>query len=509
MKSNQINLRGAGAARVLAGAVVAAALLAAPHRAEAQTAAIYGSLGNFDVANYTGHDACGFEVDVSGVTMADIAGGFDMQRYGAPKIQAYTGGVRLTWSSSVDASTNSCGERTVSLPLGRNFGGTCYQWNGGTYDQAGCEHFGVWAYNSSPTTLARWLAPDPANPGTLKPVDPGVAVAQPYYTVVAPVRAGDPAQVAVDIDAPEPAESPELYGDAQWMRVFVVQVPREVTLNELVSDNAIVPQDLTQLESDWQIVQDEPAAGGNGRRKRHRNQGNVDPTTRSIVRRIEMHAFTGQYDPVTHEALCADLLCNAPAADEIGGMISAQMTAVLVQPDALLVTKTGNGSVDSTDKRIACGNKCAAPYSAGDQVTLTVKAGSGSTFSGWTGACAGTTTATCTVSINGRVDAGARFALIPSTGGGGGGGGGTTGGTAKTLSVKVVGGKALVLGSPGSINCGKTCSTSVATGTAVTLTATAEPGFRFVNWTGACTSNQPVCTVTVNASGTAQANFTK
>ena len=34
----------------------------------------------------------------------------------------------------------------------------------------------------------------------------------------------------------------------------------------------------------------------------------------------------------------------------------------------------------------ACGNKCAAPYSAGDQVTLTAKAGSGSAFSGWTGA---------------------------------------------------------------------------------------------------------------------------
>ena len=323
----------------------------------------------------------------------------------------------------------------------------------------------------------------------------------------------------VEVEAPEPAEAPELYGDAQWMRVFVVQVPREVTLNELTTDNPIVPQDLTQLESDWSIIQDEPVAGGNGRRKRHRNSGNVDPTTRSIIRRIEFHEFTGQYDPVTHEALCADLLCNAPAADEIGGEISTQMTAVLVQPDALLVTKTGNGNVDSSDKRIACGNKCAAPYSAGDRVTLTAKAGSGSAFSGWTGACAGTTTATCTVSINGRVDAGASFALIPATGGGGGGAGGggggggggtTTGGaTNPTLSVKVAGGKALILGSPGSINCGKVCSTSVAAGTAVTLTATAEPGFTFVNWTGACTSNQPVCTVTVNATGTAQANFTK
>ena len=42
------------------------------------------------------------------------------------------------------------------------------------------------------------------------------------------VRAGDPPQVEVEIDAPEPAEAPELYGDAQWMRVYVVQLPREV-----------------------------------------------------------------------------------------------------------------------------------------------------------------------------------------------------------------------------------------------------------------------------------------
>ena len=103
MNFTNINLRGAGAARVLAGAVVAAALLAAPHRAEAQTAAIYGSLGNFDVANYTGHDACGFEVDVSNVTRADISGGFGVQRYGDPLIEAH-GGEKIVALSSTSRS---------------------------------------------------------------------------------------------------------------------------------------------------------------------------------------------------------------------------------------------------------------------------------------------------------------------------------------------------------------------------------------------------------------------
>ena len=103
MRSFNTTIRG-GHARVIAGALLAAAALAASHTASAQTAAIYGSLGNFDVANYTGHDACGFEVDVSGVTRADISGGFGAQRYGDPLIEAHATGVKLTWKAAVNAS---------------------------------------------------------------------------------------------------------------------------------------------------------------------------------------------------------------------------------------------------------------------------------------------------------------------------------------------------------------------------------------------------------------------
>ena len=52
-------------------------------------------------------------------------------------------------------------------------------------------------------------------------------------------------------------------------------------------------------------------------------------------------------------------------------------------------------------------------------VTLSVKPGSDSTFGGWSGACAGTQS-TCTVTINGQVNVGATFALVPRSGGGGG-----------------------------------------------------------------------------------------
>jgi len=45
-----------------------AALLAAAPIATAQTATVFGQLGNFDVVNDTGHDAHGFEIELQGIT---------------------------------------------------------------------------------------------------------------------------------------------------------------------------------------------------------------------------------------------------------------------------------------------------------------------------------------------------------------------------------------------------------------------------------------------------------
>jgi len=405
-------------------AALALALLGAPGLVQAQSAIIYGSLGNFDISNDTGETCHGFEIEIEGVSPGAVRGGFSALRYGPPQIVPYATGVRVRWESAYDASTGQWAERTLphTVPW---FRGQCYQWNPATYQDSGCEHFGSWTTENATRVTSRWLCEDHTSPGHLVPHDPPTAVPMPNYYVIPPVRAGDPPQVQIEVDAPEPAEAPELFGNAQWTRTFVVELPREVTLDELVVDNPnVVPMDLAQLESDWSIIQAEPASGaGNRGRGRKRGSGIVDPTTRSIVRRIEMYEYTGVYDPITNEALCVDPTCSVPANGELGEFISAQITAVNVESDSVIVEVTGNGRVESSDRSIDCGNKCAASYEFLTEVTLTASPASGQVFDSWLGDCIGTNP-TCTVSASGQTIA---HAIFISDGGGSNGGGGGNG----------------------------------------------------------------------------------
>jgi DNA-binding beta-propeller fold protein YncE len=59
---------------------------------------------------------------------------------------------------------------------------------------------------------------------------------------------------------------------------------------------------------------------------------------------------------------------------------------------------TGNGSVADDTGAIACPTECSATYQANSQVTLTAAPASGSTFTGWSGACSGT--GTCQLRMN-------------------------------------------------------------------------------------------------------------
>ena len=90
-------------------------------------------------------------------------------------------------------------------------------------------------------------------------------------------------------------------------------------------------------------------------------------------------------------------------------------SASTAQPSyALNLTRsgTGQGKVTSTPGGIDCGTICSTSYLSYAEVTLTAAADSGSSFTGWGGACSGTTS-TCKVTMNEAESVSADFTLNP------------------------------------------------------------------------------------------------
>jgi len=160
----------------------------------------------------------------------------------------------------------------------------------------------------------------------------------------------------------------------------------------------------------------------------------------------------------------------------------------------LTVTKAGAGAgtVSSDPPGItACATTCSANFAPGTLVTLTATPQSGSTFVGWGGACSGTGSCQVTMDANRSVTA----TFDPPI-------------SLSVLTLQKTGtGVGTVTSSPAGIDCGPTCVASFATGSTVTLTATAAPGSTFVGWTaGPCTGTQP-CPVVMSTGQTVVAQF--
>ena len=113
---------------------------------------------------------------------------------------------------------------------------------------------------------------------------------------------------------------------------------------------------------------------------------------------------------------------SPPTAGGISGFAYGNATLVAVggkgtilQSDRvgypLIVAKpgTGSGTVLSSPSGIDCGSACSTDLAVGTVVTLTATPATGSTFTGWSGACRGT--GTCTVRMNGNVKVKAVFTI--------------------------------------------------------------------------------------------------
>jgi hypothetical protein len=180
---------------------------------------------------------------------------------------------------------------------------------------------------------------------------------------------------------------------------------------------------------------------------------------------------------------------------EVVAFATVDAEIVLTPGFRLAVTQAGDGSgtVTADPPGIACGQDCTETYPQGTQVTLTATPATGSTFTGWSGeGCSGTST--CTVSMTQARNVIATFTLQPPP---------------PMLTVSKAGtGSGTVTSSPAGINCGSACSAPFASGTSVTLTATAAAGSTFTGWSGGGCSGTGPCTVNMDQNRAVTATFT-
>jgi hypothetical protein len=153
-----------------------------------------------------------------------------------------------------------------------------------------------------------------------------------------------------------------------------------------------------------------------------------------------------------------------------------------VAPIAVARAGLGSGRVTSWPPGVSCGDTCTAEFYAPSVVTLTATPAGASRFEGWSGDCAGAAP-TCTIAADRARSAVATFRAPPVR-----------------LAVAVLGGgSGVVTSTPPVLTCpaGKVCSAAVERGATVTLTATADPGSRFLGWLGPC-SGAGACTLAMN-----------
>ena len=467
------------------------ALVAAPGTMKAQTT-LFGAPSNFDIYNDTGQITHGFEIELDGLTAANVGGGYGF-RYGSPTIVPITGGVVIRFAGAY-ANGNYSVSTVIPAAFTPTGGHSC------TFGIAGCDHFGYYLpyYGIQPAkTIYRWLVDDPQNPGTLIPA-PNSIVQVPAVTVtlIPPAVVGGAPAVAFEIPVepppPPPIPKPELqFGEAKWVKVLKSEALRNVAAPELVEDNAVVPNDGNpgQVETAWKLLQFNPHSANSG--VLH-SQAQLGQGAKAVIRKYEFYKFSGGYDPLNHKAICGgDGLCNTPLAGELGDFIGNQMAAANVGVSSVTVARTGTGSGTVTGGKINCGGTCTTPLAIGTAVTLAAKASSNSTFTGWTGDCVGTQS-TCTFNISAENNVTANFDLAAAGGGGGGG----------TSSFKI----SISKNGSGTVTTNP-ATQSFASGTVVTLTATPAAGQPWIGWAGACAGLSPTCTLTMDANKSVTANF--
>lgn len=167
----------------------------------------------------------------------------------------------------------------------------------------------------------------------------------------------------------------------------------------------------------------------------------------------------------------------------------------------LVVQVTGKGMVKSSDGKIQCNGYCEEKYARFSDVQLTASPAAGWKFVGWGGSCINTEGTECTATIEGSAlfvsSTTVRAVFAPEN---------------KVLSVGIEG-DGWVHSGDTRIFCGSSgrivynCAGHYPFESRAVLTANSAAGSTFDRWEGACTGQQPQCSVTMDDSKSVRAVF--
>jgi hypothetical protein len=154
----------------------------------------------------------------------------------------------------------------------------------------------------------------------------------------------------------------------------------------------------------------------------------------------------------------------------------------------LAIAVTGDGAVHASG--IDCKAACTQRLPKGTHLVLEAAPNRGVTFSGWGAACAGV--GLCDLTLDADKSITAVFTTPPPP--------------AKARLTVLTDGHGSVQSAPAGIDCGATCTAAFDAGTAVSLTAVPDVGYRFAGWSGAC-GGAGTCSVTMSGDSQLSARF--
>ncbi|NJD91076.1 MAG: YncE family protein, partial [Geobacter sp.] len=107
-------------------------------------------------------------------------------------------------------------------------------------------------------------------------------------------------------------------------------------------------------------------------------------------------------------------VCAVDAFTAVSAGVTASATpSATLNSLTVIKSGTGSGKVSSIAGNLDCGVVCANNYPTGSVVTLTAAPAAGSYFNGWSGACAGTSSLTCKVTMTAAANITADFITTP------------------------------------------------------------------------------------------------